>query len=301
MLQARFVTTETIARAMSARLEPAFEEDGYPVSCFAVLEDGPWAVEVLFFDLDSQEIEAALRACLGSDYDGLNVSIDPLPDENWVAKSLAGLSPVEAGRFFVHGGHDRAQARSMGHNIEIDANLAFGTGHHGTTWGCLVALDTILKRSDPHSVLDLGTGSGVLGFACAMALKRKVLATDIDPVAVRTARINAGINNVAPYMEIETAAGFHHPVFARHAPFDLVLANIIARPLAALAPDMARHLTPRATIVLSGLRLEDGRRILAAYRPHGLVLRERIIASGWLTLILQREPCGQYQAESYSF
>jgi len=177
-----------------------------------------------------------------------------------------------------------------GHNIEIDANLAFGTGHHGTTWGCLVALDRILKRSRPRSILDMGTGSGVLAFACAMAMKGRVLATDIDPVAVETARVNAAANAVSPNLEIVTANGFEHPVFARYAPFDLVLANIIARPLAALAPAMARHLAPRTTLVLSGLREEDGRRILAAYRPFGLVLERRIVAANWLTLILVREP-----------
>lgn len=290
MLQARFVTTEATARIMAARLEPFFEEEGYPVSCFAVTEDGPWAVEVLFYDLDVEAIEFALRQSLGDDFATLDVTIDPLPDENWVAKSLEGLSPVAAGRFFVHGSHDRHRRRMAGHNIEIDANLAFGTGHHGTTWGCLVALDRILKRSRPGSVLDMGTGSGVLAFACAMAMKGRVLATDIDPVAVETARINAAANAVAPNLAIVTANGFEHPVFARYAPFDLVLANIIARPLAALAPAMARHLAPRATLVLSGLREEDGRRILAAYRPFGLVLERRIVAANWLTLILVREP-----------
>lgn len=287
-IQARFLAGEATARHYARLIEPAFEDDGYPISCFATAEDGPWAVEILFFDLDRAMAESRLRAVLAEAYDSLSVEFENLPERNWVAVSLAGLAPVSAGRFLVHGSHDRAQRRGFGHNIEIDANLAFGTGHHGSTRGCLLALDRVLKSRSPERMLDLGCGSGVLAFACAMATKGPVLASDIDPVAVTTARENARINGVAARVGIVAADGFRHPAFAAAAPFDLVLANIIARPLAALAPDLARHLAPSATLILSGLRPEDGRRVLAANRPYGLVLGRRLLDAGWLTLVLER-------------
>ncbi|MEM1046396.1 MAG: 50S ribosomal protein L11 methyltransferase [Pseudomonadota bacterium] len=287
-IQARFLADEATAKRYARLIEPAFEDDGFPISCFATAESGPWAVEILFFDLDRATAESRLRAILADVFDSLSIEIEDLPDRNWVAVSLAGLAPVSAGRFLVHGSHDRAQRRGFGHNIEIDANLAFGTGHHGSTRGCLLALDTVLKSRSPQRMLDLGCGSGVLAFACALATRRSVLASDIDPVAAITARQNARINGVASRVDIIAADGFRHPAFAGAAPFDLVLANIIARPLTALAPDLARHLAPSATLILSGLRPEDGRRVLAAYRPYGLVLGWRLLDAGWLTLVLER-------------
>lgn len=288
MLQARFVTDRQRAEAVARRLEAAFDEEGWPVACYDTAYEGPFAVDVLFLGLSENEIEARLRAVLGDDYDALGVSVAPLADENWVEKSLEGLSPVVAGRFFVHGSHDRHRRRISGVNIEIDANLAFGTGHHGSTRGCLIALDRVLKRRRPRRVLDIGTGTGVLAFAAAKTLHVPVLASDIDPLAVRMARANAAANAVLPLVETVTAAGLAHPAFRRRAPFDLVMANILARPLAALAPVLARHLAGEAALILSGLRLEDGARVLAAYRPHGLYLVDRLVVAEWLTLILER-------------
>ena len=288
MLQARFVTDAEQAKALARRLEAAFDEEGYPVSCYDTAYEGPFAVEVLFPDLDADAAEQAMRAALGATFNELDPTIAPLPEENWVARSLEGLSPVIAGRFFLHGSHDRDRRRVSGTNIEIDANLAFGTGHHGSTHGCLIALDHVLKHHDPRHILDLGTGTGVLALACALTLKRKVLATDIDPVAVTTTQINARFNGVAPLVEAVTAPGFSHPAFRGRPGFDLVLANILARPLAALAREMARHLAPGSVVILSGLRREDGSRILAAYGPHGLRLVRRIIEADWLTLVLAR-------------
>ncbi|MEM8812976.1 MAG: 50S ribosomal protein L11 methyltransferase [Pseudomonadota bacterium] len=290
ILQARTTGEKEAMLALEQRLTDHPDGEDLTISCYAVEEDGPWAMEILFPGASEDAVAAKLDAIFGADAAPLLNGLGRLADENWVAKSLAGLKPVSAGRFFVHGSHDRHRRPAGGHSIEIDANLAFGTGHHGSTQGCLIALDRILKRVSPRRILDLGTGSGVLAFASVMALKRPVLASDIDPIAVETARTNAAINNVSPWVEFVVASGLHHPAFARKAPYDLVLANIIARPLAALAPALGPLLDRRATLILSGLRPEDGRRVLAAYRPWGLVLGARLIQSGWMTLILERRP-----------
>lgn len=179
--------------------------------------------------------------------------ISTLPDTDWVRHSLEGLAPVVAGRFFLHGSHDRERRRHGGVPFEIDAGTAFGTGHHGTTAGCLLALDAVLKQRRPQHILDLGCGTGVLAIAAALAAKRKTLATDIDPEAVRVTRLNAALNGVAPLLNGVTAPGLKHTRIAHGAPYDLIFANILARPLISLAQGLASILAPGGNLILSGL------------------------------------------------
>ncbi len=217
---------------------------------------------------------------------GVAAEISALPNIDWVAKSLEGLRPVRVGRFVVHGAHDRRAVRANDIGIEIDAAQAFGTGHHGTTAGCLDALTAIARRRRFRSALDLGTGSGVLAIAIAKAWRAPVTASDIDPLAVRIAAENARANKVGSLIRVYEAAGFGHRSLRRRR-FDLIVANILAGPLARLAPEMAAHLSHRGTIVLSGLLPSQRRQVLAAYRTQGLRHRRSVIRDGWLTLILE--------------
>jgi ribosomal protein L11 methyltransferase len=205
-----------------------------------------------------------------------------------VRKSLEGLTPVDVGRFVVHGSHDRARVRANRIGIEIEAALAFGTGHHGSTRGCLLALDRIVKSRRPRSALDIGTGTGVLAIAAARSLRRPVLASDIDRRAVTTARENARLNRARAYIEIVHRAGLRAQRFRQGAPFDLIFANILLEPLQQLATPMARLVARNGQVVLSGLLLSQAGPALASYRARGLVLVRRIRLEGWATLVLAR-------------
>lgn len=281
---ARIVTDAAGAEALARRLEAAFEEDGFPVTRLEVVDDGPWAVEVLF--VDAEEARARMTPVLDAAEAAL-LEIAELEERDWVAAGLEQLGAVAVGRFVVHGAHDRAGHPWAPIAIEIDAGLAFGTGHHETTVGCLAAIDRRLKRGRPASALDLGAGTAVLAIAVARAAKIAVAATDIDPVAVAVARANAIANGAGPFVRPLAAAGLDHPAL-RGRRWNLVVANILARPLIALAPRLACAVAPGGTLILSGLRTEDGRRVLAAYRAHGLVLGRRDPDGRWLTLTLER-------------
>ncbi len=219
---------------------------------------------------------------------GLGADIAPVPDVDWVRKSLEGLAPVTAGRFFLHGSHDRAKRRAGGYSFEIDAGTAFGTGHHGTTAGCLLALDGILKRHRPCRIFDLGCGTGVLAIAAARATRHGVLATDIDPEAVRVTAANARLNALGPLTRAHTAAGLHHPVIRNAAPYDLIFANILARPLAALAQGLSAILAPGGHLILSGLTRDQLRWIKACYTARGLVHAQTIFMGNWVALVMRR-------------
>jgi ribosomal protein L11 methyltransferase len=211
--------------------------------------------------------------------------ISEVPDRDWVRHSLEGLAPVVAGRFFLHGSHDRERRRHGGVPFEIDAGTAFGTGHHGTTAGCLLALDAILKRRRPERILDLGCGTGVLAIAAALAAKRKTLATDIDPEAVRVTQLNAALNGVAPLVDGVTAPGLKHTRIAQGAPYDLIFANILARPLISLAHGLKTILAPGGTLILSGLTRDQIRWVSAAYRNRGLIPSQTLLLGNWATLV----------------
>ena len=242
---------------------------------------GLWEVVLYFAD----EAEASEAAQLLEREDA---KIAPVPEQDWVRQSLEGLSPVTAGRFFLHGSHDRHRRRAGGISLEIDAGTAFGTGHHGTTEGCLVALDQILKRRKPHAILDVGCGTGVLAIAAAKAAGRQAVASDIDPEAVRVTIANTRLNGVTPLIHALTAAGLKHPGIAAKLPYDLIFANILARPLVALASGLSQVLAPGGDLILSGLTLDQVRWIEATYLNRGLVRMARIARGNWATLVFTK-------------
>ena len=195
---------------------------------------------------------------------------------------------MRAGRFLIHGSHDRHHLRSNDIGIEIEAALAFGTGHHGTTRGCLLHLDRILKVRRPHRILDVGTGTALLAIAAALALKQHVAAGDIDPVSTITARANARANRAGAYVLPVTAPGIRHPDIVREAPYDLIFANILARPLMRLAPSIASVAAQRCDLVLSGLLPRDVNGILSTYAKQGFRFVYRMDLEGWVSLHLKR-------------
>ena len=280
---ARLVCDEATAKRLADSLSEHLDLAETAVAAFEGI-DGRWNVEIHF---EQAPDEAAIRRLIGDAGGPADVMFETIAARDWVAASLAGLKPVAAGRFTVHGAHDRVHVTADRIGIEIEAALAFGTGHHGTTRGCLLALDGIVKRAFPRRVLDIGTGTGVLAIAAAKALRVPVLASDIDPEAVRIARENARLNGVAPFLEYLHAAGLGAPRFRTRAPFDLVFANILLPPLKRLAAPMRPLLAPGAHVVLSGLLAAQEQAALAAYRPHGLTLVRRIPLGEWVTLVLR--------------
>lgn len=252
-----------------------------------LLDEGEqWRVQAWFEDRPDQAMLAQL-VCQANDGEAADLTLSTLKQQDWVAKSLEGLKPVRVGPFAVHGSHESKGFAPNLHRILIDAGLAFGTGHHGTTAACLLALHRHLKQDRPYQVLDLGTGSGVLAIAAAKVLRQEIIASDIDPMAVTVASANAKMNGTGPLVRPFTASGFHHPRFAESGPFDLILANILARPLSRLAPDIARHLAPGGTVILSGLLVHQAAAVLAAYRIQNIVPVSRILMDGWATLTMR--------------
>jgi len=284
---ARLPATEPDARRISDLLTECLDPASAVCAAFET-SGGVWQVEVHFVaPLDVKALRAMIAAAAGKKHADATVYAT-VAQRDWVATSLAALAPVHAGRFIVHGGHDRASIPINRIGIEIEAALAFGTGHHGTTRGCLLAIDELVKRKKPQRILDLGTGSGVLAIAAAKILHARVRATDIDSRAVQVARANARINHVGALIETVHAAGLNAPRLA-NAPFDLVLANILLAPLQRLAATLTRRLAPNGSIVLSGLLLAHANAALAAYRTQGLALERRIRLDGWVTLVMKRK------------
>ena len=283
---ARLPATELEARRISDLLTECLD----PASAVCAAFENPtghWQVEVHFVaPLDAAKLCAMIAAAAGKKHADALVCTS-VAQRDWVAASLAALPPVHAGRLIVHGGHDRARIPINRIGIEIEAALAFGTGHHGTTRGCLLAIDDMAKRKKPRRILDLGTGSGVLAIAAAKIMHTRVLATDIDKRAVQVARTNARINHVAALIETVHARGLDTPQIEERAPFDLVLANILLAPLQLMAAPLSRRIAPSGRIVLSGLLLAHANAALTAYRAQGFTLERHIAIDGWVTLVMK--------------
>lgn len=250
-------------------------------------DTGEWVFEATCDSApDVDAFNALARETLGGD---VGFTVEPIdPSINWVAKSLEGLKPVVAGGFFVYGSHEDTVPSAGVTPIRIDAAQAFGTGHHETTTGCLEAIDRALKRRRYSAMLDVGTGTGVLAIALAKRTRQPVLATDIDPIAVTTTAQNARDNGVGNYVIALEATGLEHRQISSGAPYDLVVANILAAPLVSLAPAMRRVTESGATVILSGILNTQANRVVSAYAQQGIVLQQRIEKKEWTTLVLQK-------------
>jgi ribosomal protein L11 methyltransferase len=275
------------ARRISDRLERDCSDFDAAISLWEN-GGGMWTVDAYFENGSAEDVAAMLRERLIADGLGAKLSVETLPQRDWLATSLDSVIPVAAGRFLLHGSHHRGRIPGGRVPIEIDAGQAFGTGHHATTAGCLTVLDRLVRRRRFVNPLDLGSGSGVLSIALAKTLRRRVLASDIDPVAVKVARENARLNGVGTLVTCITADGVAHPAIRRRAPFDLIVANILAEPLMRLAPQIAPLMASGGVLVLSGLLVHQRERVAAAYGAQGFRLREARAFGGWSVLVLQR-------------
>lgn len=306
------ITTEdrALARAIAAAwgdlVEPApdalsvFDERAATEMIAGRLPDAAaapyWRIDATYQDApDATEIAATLKAILDIEIPAITCA--EVPDLNWVAISQAALPPVEAGRFVVHGSHDRARAGGRLTAIEIEAGEAFGTAHHATTYGCLLAIDRLSRtvgRSRPAKVLDLGCGSGVLAIALAKAwpgaarLSGPIVASDIDAQSCVIARENARHNGVERRVRVVHADGAAAPELRAAGPFDIVIANILAGPLITIAKDVARITRPGGALILSGILVPQARQVIAAYRAAGFALTDHRRIAGWSTLRLVR-------------
>lgn len=272
---------EALGAAME-RLEP--EPTG--VGVFE-LEDGSglWEIGGYFTEAPDEAALAVLAAAFGA----RDFAVSELPETDWVAKVRRELSPVEAGRFFVYGSHDADKLPAGAEPLLIEAAMAFGTGHHGTTLGCLRALDRLATEGfHGRNVADIGCGTAVLAMGAARIWPETALASDIDAVAVEVAEANVRANGLDGRVQCLVATGFDHPEIAAKAPFDLVFANILKAPLIALAPDMATHLQPGGYAILSGILNDQADEVIAVYAENGINLATREEIGEWTTLTLRK-------------
>ena len=286
-----FVLRIPIAAAEADAATDAIVSAIWPDTSSAAAIDigGAWRLEAYYTEEpDAAVVSEIVARRLGRAIDAADVSVEQIAERNWVLTSLESLPPVAAGRFVVHGHHDRARVYPNQIGIEIEAGLAFGTGHHGTTKGCLLAIGDCLKRFTPVNALDIGTGTGVLAIALARAAHVPVLATDIDPDAVAVSLENVRANAAAADVRVIRADGVRAAKITDAAPYDMIVANILANPLVAMSTGIARLSLPGTVLVLSGLLTWQGRQVIAAFRSRGFVLVRRYAVDGWLTLVLEK-------------
>ncbi|WP_296595057.1 50S ribosomal protein L11 methyltransferase [Phenylobacterium sp.] len=278
---ARGPRAEAEAAAAALEAHPATES-----VTFSILEEDEdrdvWRIDA--FPNEADEQEAVVEVLKG--YAALRTVVEKLADADWLAMALSGLPPVRAGRFFVYGAHDKGLAPASTVNLRIEAGAAFGTGHHGTTVGCLQAFHDLLKAQRFERVLDVGCGTGVLAIAAARTGSRIAVGTDIDGPSVRIANENAALNQCdARFVH---ASGLNDQKVRAEGPYDLVFANILAPPLVALSHDIKLALKPGGIAILSGLLRTQERRVLAAYTSKGFRLVRRLHRDAWATLVLRR-------------
>lgn len=235
------------------------------------------------------ELIAALSAvAAASGLDLPELTVERLPNVDWVLENLRDFPPIDAGRFFVRGSHWEGRCPVGRTELLVDAGTAFGSGEHATTKGCLTALDGLAKKRRFLRPLDLGSGSGILGIAMAKMWATDVLATDIDPGAVKVAANNARLNGVGARFTSVVSDGYRNPALKRGAPFDIIVANILAKPLMRMAKDLAAHLAPDGVAVLSGLLEWQERMVMGTHERQGLRLKHRLVLDGWATLVIGR-------------
>jgi|SRR6185437_5781939 ribosomal protein L11 methyltransferase len=285
---ARLPCDEQTARRLAAFLGESLDTDNAACAAFEG-DDGRWHVAIHFRAAPHEAQLRALVKVAAGEVAAHSLTIEPLAAADWVAQSLADLKPIRVGRFLIHGAHDRARLRANDTGIEIEAALAFGTGHHGTTRGCLTALNMLTKRRRLRHVLDIGTGSGILAIASAKALQARIVASDIDRQAVGVARLNSRLNRVASLVVFAHAAGTRAREIVAGAPYQLIFANILLLPLTRLAVPLRNLVAPGGRIVLSGLLPSHANAALSVYRAQGLALECRITLDNWVTLVMRRK------------
>lgn len=279
-----FASDEATAKRIANLFAETFDPEEIAASAFETAEG--WSAEIHFAQAPNRgAVEELLRA---ADVDPAEAVFETVAKKDWVALSLEGLKPVRIGPFVVHGAHDRAKVGAQEIGIEIEAALAFGTGHHGTTQGCLAAVEEFARRGRPKRTLDLGTGTGVLAIAVARRCRRPVIASDFDPVAVATAKQNARQNRAGNFIRFTKAVGTNAPLIRNHARYDFVLANILLPVLKQLAKPVRPLLAPGATVVLSGLLPSQANAAATIWRAQGLTLKSRRTMDGWTTLTFRR-------------
>ncbi|WP_411891561.1 50S ribosomal protein L11 methyltransferase [Yoonia sp. SDW83-1] len=251
------------------------------------IEDGSglWEVGAYFTEAPDQAALSVLAALHGAKL----FAVSDIPEQDWVSKVQRELAPVAAGRFFVYGAHDADKVPEDAIALLIEAQMAFGTGHHGTTLGCLRAFDTLLTDGFVgEKVADIGCGTAVLAMAAAHVLPGQVLASDIDPVAVDVARANVAANGLDGRVNCVVAAGFDTPALSDASPFDLIFANILKGPLVALAPEMAAHTAPGGYVILSGILNEQADEVIGVYQQNGFNLVQSDSIVDWTTLVMSK-------------
>lgn len=278
----------TVPAAAVAKVEEALDDDAAALLSFESRPGGPWRVEALVKGKPDRPRFAA-RVAVAAAVAGVappRLLVRRVPDVDWVTRVQSLLDPVDAGRYYVHGARQRPGGPGR-ISLRIEAGAAFGTGDHATTRGCLVVLDRLAFGRSFRNALDMGCGSGILAIAVAKTWPARVLAVDNDPLAVDMARTNARENGVSGRVRVVWGDGYHTPAVHRAAPFDLVVANILALPLAEMAPALARHLAPGGIAMLSGFIEGETPIVLSAHRPRGLKPLDRLVLGGWVTLVLQ--------------
>jgi ribosomal protein L11 methyltransferase len=284
-----YTPQQIVARGARADAEAAADAiDNHPGlegATYSILEEDEdkniWRIDA--FPTTDEEDSGLLEVLAGYP---LKVVRERLADADWLAMALSGLPPVRAGRFFVYGMHDRGRLPASTVNLRIEAGAAFGTGHHGTTVGCLMAYDKLIKARKFNKVLDVGAGTGLLAIAAARTGSRIAVGTDIDKPSVRISKENAKVNRAnARFVH---ASGLSNRLVTDNAPYDLVFANILARPLVNLAQDIKNALVPGGTVILSGLLRTQERMVKAAYVSRGFKVVNRIHRDAWAALVLQR-------------
>ncbi|MCH9806844.1 MAG: 50S ribosomal protein L11 methyltransferase [Alphaproteobacteria bacterium] len=278
-------TARTLAGALQNLIDPPPDA----LSIFEVEPNGAkWRITAYYSNPpQADQLHATLETIIGAPVP--QPRLETVPDLNWVAISQAALPPVRAGRFTIHGSHDRDKVPQGPGAILVDAGEAFGTAHHATTYGCLLAIDHLTRKHTYETVLDLGCGSGVLAIAVSRALPdAKILASDIDPSSVDVARDNIKANRASRNIDAITATGLNHPRLRSPASYDLLIANILAGPLIKLAKDIAQAVRPNGHLVLSGLLDDQAREIIANYAAAGFAIENQHPIAGWTTLVLKR-------------
>ena len=263
----------------------------FAAAAFEVVPDGPWRLE-LYCDGAPDHDNLLATVAFASQEAGIKepiISAMPLPQVDWVAENQKSFKPIPIGRYFIYPSHHEGAIPAGKWPMKIDASTAFGTGEHGTTEGCLLALNDLAKSVVVRRPLDVGCGTGILSMAIARAWPVTVLATDIDSEAVRVTRYNLEINQLKGRVRAEVSKSFNNNIIANNGPYDLIMANILANPLRAMAKEMVANLQSGGRVILSGLLNNQECLVMNAYREQGLSLVKRYRLEGWSTLVMQAE------------